>query len=165
VKPAPHSVPPLSVLLKIHLHLLSARVASEKAAAIRPASIYFVLTLSRTGASISVRAPGGRVSKLGRECAWWLACVCSEEELLTSETTSVSQHFEVQLPAVFASTMGSPPANNFCNNAPILQDRRNGRRDFHAPKLLCQMQGPAINRGPRRDAGRPRGVEPASREP
>ena len=104
----------------MHLHLLNASVASEKAAAIRPASIYFVPTLSRArGASISMW-PGGKVSKLGRDCACRLACVCSEEELLISDTTSVSQHLDWQLPAVsrLLSTTGPPPSN-FCIIAPI----------------------------------------------
>ena len=43
----------------------------------------------------------------------------SEDELLTSETTSVSQHFEVQLPAVSASTMGPPPPNSLSIMIPI----------------------------------------------
>jgi hypothetical protein len=45
VNPAPYSVPPVSVRRTMHLHLLARSVASEKAAAIRPASIYFVATL------------------------------------------------------------------------------------------------------------------------
>ena len=148
VKPTPYSVTPLSVLRKIHLHLLSARVASENAAAIRPASIYFV----RSSAPL-----GGRVSKLGRDCACRLACVCSEEELLTSEMMSVSQHLLWQLPAVsrLLSTTGPPPPNNFCSIAPILQETRNGRRGFYAPKLLHAMQKRTCHRGPRRDAGQP----------
>ena len=47
MNPAPYSVPPVSVRRTMHLHLLARSVASEKAAAIRPASIYFVATLSR----------------------------------------------------------------------------------------------------------------------
>ena len=101
----------------MHLHLLSARVASEKAAAIRPASIYFV----RISAP-----PGGSVSKLGLECGCRLAWVCSEEELLTSEINSVSQHCEVQLPVVsrLLSTTGPPPPNNFCITAPIFTGKQ-----------------------------------------
>ena len=52
--------------------------------------------------------------------------MCSEEELLTSEITSVSQHFEVQLPAVsrLLSTTGPPPPNNFCSIAPIFTGKQ-----------------------------------------
>jgi hypothetical protein len=42
VKPTPYSVTPLSVLRKIHLHLLNASVARLKAAATKPASMFIL---------------------------------------------------------------------------------------------------------------------------
>ena len=68
--------------------------------------------------------PGGRVSKDGRDCACRLACVCSDELLLTSETMSVSQHLLWQLPAVsrLLSTTGPPPPNIFCSMVPIFKE-------------------------------------------
>ena len=86
--------------------------------------VYFV--------AISV-CPGGKVSKLGRDCTWLLACVCSEEELLTSETMSVLQHLLWQLPAVsrLLSTTGPPPPNIFCSMAPIFTENNKWDSSCH----------------------------------
>ena len=47
VKPMPYSVTPLSERLRIHLHLLSAKVASEDAATTNPASMFTFYVFQR----------------------------------------------------------------------------------------------------------------------